>query len=289
MNEFLSFLLSGVTVGFIYALVGMGFTVIYNSSGIINFSQGEFVMAGGMSAVFLLKTGMPFWMAFILSILITALLGIILWKLIDLSKEKSVISMIILTLGYSIFLRGLAEVVFDKELHTLPSFVSDGSISVFGTVLTYQSLLIIVVSIVIVIALYLFFNKTKTGKAMIATSNNPESAKLMGINIKKILMLNFAISATIAAIGGMLLAPITSTNYEIGIMLGLKGFSAAVIGGLSQPFGAVVGGLILGILESLVAGYISSEYKDAVAFVALLGILFFMPGGIFSNLKAQRV
>jgi branched-chain amino acid transport system permease protein len=150
-------------------------------------------------------------------------------------------------------------------------------------------LLIIVVSIVIVIALYLFFNKTKTGKAMIATSNNPESAKLMGINIKKILMLNFAISATIAAIGGMLLAPITSTNYEIGIMLGLKGFSAAVIGGLSQPFGAVVGGLILGILESLVAGYISSEYKDAVAFVALLGILFFMPGGIFSNLKAQRV
>jgi len=289
VNEFLSFLLSGVTVGFIYALVGMGFTVIYNSSGIINFSQGEFVMAGGMSAVFLLKTGMPFWMAFILSILITALLGIILWKLIDLSNEKSIISMIILTLGYSIFLRGLAEVVFDKELHTLPSFVSDGAINIFGTVLTYQSLLIIVVSIVIVIALYLFFNKTKTGKAMIATSNNPESAKLMGIDIKKILMLNFAISATIAAIGGMLLAPITSTNYEIGIMLGLKGFSAAVIGGLSQPFGAVVGGLILGILESLVAGYISSEYKDAVAFVALLGILFFMPGGIFSNLKAQRV
>ncbi len=289
MSEFFSFLLSGVTVGFIYALVGMGFTVIYNSSGIINFSQGEFVMAGGMSAVFLLKTGMPFWMAFVLAILITSLLGIVLWKLIDLSKEKSIISMIILTLGYSIFLRGLAEVVFDKELHTLPSFVPNGSISIFGAVLTYQSLLIIAVSIVIVISLYLFFNKTKTGKAMIATSNNPSSAKLMGINIKKILMLNFAISATIAAIGGILLAPITSTNYEIGIMLGLKGFSAAVIGGLSQPFGAVVGGLILGISESLIAGYVSSEYKDAVAFIALLGILFFMPGGIFSNLKAKRV
>ena len=289
MSEFFSFLLSGVTVGFIYALVGMGFTVIYNSSGIINFSQGEFVMAGGMSAVFLLKTGMPFWMAFVLAVLITSLLGIVLWKLIDLSKEKSIISMIILTLGYSIFLRGLAEVVFDKELHTLPSFVPNGSISIFGAVLTYQSLLIIAVSIVIVISLYLFFNKTKTGKAMIATSNNPSSAKLMGINIKKILMLNFAISATIAAIGGILLAPITSTNYEIGIMLGLKGFSAAVIGGLSQPFGAVVGGLILGISESLIAGYVSSEYKDAVAFIALLGILFFMPGGIFSNLKAKRV
>ncbi len=289
MNELFSLLLSGITVGFIYALVGMGFTVIYNSSGIINFSQGEFVMAGGMSAVFLLKTGMPFGLAFVLSILITALLGILLWKLIDLSSEKSIISMIILTLGYSIFLRGLAAVVFDKELHTLPSFVGNGSFEIFGAVLTYQSLLIIVVSIIIVISLYLFFNKTKTGKAMIATSDNVESAKLMGINIKKILMLNFALSATIAAIGGILLAPITSTNYEIGIMLGLKGFSAAVIGGLSQPFGAVVGGLILGVLESLVAGYISSEYKDAVAFIALLGILFFMPGGIFSNLKAKRV
>ena len=289
MNELFQLILAGVTVGFIYALVGMGFTVIYNSSGIINFSQGEFVMAGGMSAVFLLKTGMPFWLSFLLSILITAILGIILWKLIDLSKERSVISMIILTLGYSIALRGLAEVVFDKELHTLPSFVGDGAFDILGATLTYQASLVIAASLVIVAFLYLFFKKTKTGKAMVAASDNVDSAKLMGIDIKKILMLNFTISAVIASIGGLLLAPITSTNYEIGIMLGLKGFSAAVIGGLSQPFGAVVGGLILGICESLVAGYISSEYKDAVAFIALLGILFFMPGGIFSNLKAKRV
>jgi len=201
VNELFSLLLSGITVGFIYALVGMGFTVIYNSSGIINFSQGEFVMAGGMSAVFLLKTGMPFGLAFILSIAITALLGILLWKLIDVSKEKSIISMIILTLGYSIFLRGLAAVIFDKELHTLPSFVGNGSFEIFGAVLTYQSLLIIVVSIIIVISLHLFFSKTKTGKAMVATSDNVNSAKLMGINIKRILMLNFALSAMIAAIG----------------------------------------------------------------------------------------
>ena len=289
MNELFQLILAGVTVGFIYALVGMGFTVIYNSSGIINFSQGEFVMAGGMSAVFLLKIGMPFWFAFLLSIFITAILGIILWKLIDLSKKRSVISMIILTLGYSIALRGLAEVVFDKELHTLPSFVSDGAFDILGATLSYQASLVIAISLIIVIFLYLFFKKTKIGKAMVAASDNINSAKLMGIDIKKILMLNFAISAIIASIGGLLLAPITSTNYEIGIMLGLKGFSAAVIGGLSQPFGAVVGGLVLGILESLVAGYISSEYKDAVAFIVLLSILFFMPGGIFSNLKAKRV
>ncbi len=289
MSELFQLILSGVTVGFIYALVGMGFTVIYNSSGIINFSQGEFVMAGGMSAVFLLKAGLPLGVAFLLSILITSLLGILLWKLIDLSKQRSVISMIILTLGFSIFLRGLAQVVFDKEMHTLPSFVGDGSFVIFGATLTYQALLVMVVSIVIVVFLYLFFSKTKTGKAMVAVSDNQNSAKLMGIDIKKILMLNFVISTVIASIGGILLTPITSTNYEIGIMLGLKGFAAAVIGGLSQPFGAVVGGLLLGVLESLVAGYISSEYKDAVAFIVLLAILFFMPGGIFSNLKAKRV
>ena len=289
MTELFGFFLSGITVGFIYTLVGLGFTVIYNSSGIINFSQGEFVMAGGMSAVFLFYAGIPLGAAFILAILITSMISIFLWKLVDLSKESSTISLIILTLGFSIFLRGLAQVVFDKQLHTIPSFVGNGSIEIFGSNLTYQSLLVIVTSIAIVTSLYFFFKKTKTGKAMVAVSDNIEAAKLMGINIKKILILNFAISAFIASIGGLLLTPITSTNYEVGIMLGLKGFCAAIIGGLGNPFGSVAGGLILGVLEAFVAGYISSEYKDAVAFVVLLMILFFMPGGIFSNLKAQRV
>ena len=289
MTELLGYLLSGITIGFIYTLVGLGFTVIYNSSGIINFSQGEFVMAGGMASVFLIYAGLPLGVAFLLAILITSMIGIVLWKLTNLSKDSSHISLIILTLGYAILLRGLAQVVFDKELHTMPSFVGDGAFELFNTTLTYQALLVIIASIIIVIALYIFFKKTKTGKAMVAVSDNVDSAKLMGINIKKILILNFAISATIASIGGILLTPITSTNYEIGIMLGLKGFCAAIIGGLGNPFGSVAGGLILGILESLVAGYISSEYKDAVAFVVLLAILFFMPGGIFGNLKAQRV
>ncbi len=289
MAELFAFLLSGVTVGFIYALVGLGFTVIYNSSGIINFSQGEFVMAGGMSAVFLMYAGVPLGFAFILAIISVSVIGIILYKLLSISKDSSHISLIILTLGFAIFLRGLAQVIFDKQLHTMPSFVGDGSFEIFGAILSYQSLLVIVVSLIIVISLYLFFKRTKTGQAMVAASVNVDAARLMGINIKKILVLNFAISAVIASIGGILLTPITSTNYEVGIMLGLKGFSAAIIGGLGNPWGAVAGGLLLGILESLVAGYISSEYKDAVAFVVLLAILFFMPGGIFGNLKAQRV
>jgi len=289
MTELFAFLLSGLTVGFVYALVGMGFTVIYNSSGIINFAQGEFVMAGGMVMVFLLHAGIPMVPAFGLAILVTAMLGILLWKLIDLSRDSSQVSLIILTLGYAIFLRGLTEVVLDKELHTMPSFVGDGSFEIFGAILSYQALLIIIVSLLIVIGLYLFFRHTRTGKAMIAVSDNVDSARLMGINVRTILMLNFALSASIAAIGGILLTPIASTNYEVGIMLGLKGFAAAIIGGLSNPFGAVLGGLILGLIEALVAGYISSEYKDAVAFIIMLLILFMRPGGIFNTMKAQRV
>ena len=289
MIELFGYLLSGVTVGFIYTLVGLGFTVIYNSSGIINFSQGEFVMAGGMSTVFLIYAGLPLGVAFVLAILITSMIGIVLYKLISFSRDSSQISLIILTLGFAIFLRGLAQIIFDKQLHTMPSFVGEGAFEIFETTLSYQALLIMIVASAIVISLYLFFQKTKTGQAMVAASNNVDAAKLMGINIKKILILNFAISAVIASIGGILLTPITSTNYEVGIMLGLKGFCAAIIGGLGTPFGAVAGGLLLGILESLVAGYISSEYKDAVAFVVLLAILFFMPGGIFGNLKSQRV
>jgi len=289
MMEFIAFLISGITIGFIYALVGLGFTVIYNSTGIINFAQGEFVMVGGMVSVFLLKAGYTPIIAFVLAILITSIVGVLLYKLVSLSKDSSQISLIILTLGYAIFLRGLVQIVFDKELHTMPSLLGDGVIEIFGAVISYQALLIMVIATVIVISLYLFFKKTKTGQAMVAVSNNINSAKLMGINIDKILMFNFIISSIIASIGGILLTPITSTNYEVGIMLGLKGFAAAIIGGLINPFGAVTGGLLLGILESLVAGYISSEYKDAVAFIVLLSILFFKPDGIFSTLQVKRV
>ena len=289
MMEFIAFLISGITIGFIYALVGLGFTVIYNSTGIINFAQGEFVMVGGMISVFLLKAGYTPIIAFVLAILITSIVGVLLYKLVSLSKDSSQISLIILTLGYAIFLRGLVQIVFDKELHTMPSLLGDGVIEIFGAVISYQALLIMVIATVIVISLYLFFKKTKTGQAMVAVSNNINGAKLMGINIDKILMFNFIISSIIASIGGILLTPITSTNYEVGIMLGLKGFAAAIIGGLINPFGAVTGGLLLGILESLVAGYISSEYKDAVAFIVLLSILFFKPDGIFSTLQVKRV
>ncbi len=289
MSELLQFTFGGLTIGFIYALVGLGFTVIYNSSKIINFSQGEFVMMGGMSAVFLSYADFPFALAFPIAIFFSSLLGYILFKLVSISKNSSATSLIILTLGYSIFLRGAAQVVFDKQMHTLPAFISDTPINIYGATITPQAILVIVVSLLIVFGLYILFNKTKIGKAMLATADNKNAAKLVGISVRKILIWNFMISAGIASIGGIVLTPIISTNYEIGIMLGLKGFCAAIIGGIGNPFGAVFGGVLLGILESFVAGYLSSEYKDAVAFVVLLLILFFFPGGLFGSKKFARV
>lgn len=289
MIELLQYSFGGLTVGFIYALVGLGFTVIYNSSKIINFSQGEFVMIGGMAAVFLSYADFPFILAFPMAIMLASLLGYVLFKLVSISSNSSVTSLIILTLGYSIFVRGTAQVGFDKQMHTLPSFIGDTPISIFGATITPQAILVIGVSLSIVFALYYIFNKTKLGKAMLATADNKNAAKLVGISVKRILIMNFMIAASIASIGGIVLTPITSMNYEIGVMLGLKGFCAAIIGGIGNPFGAVLGGVILGILESFVAGYISSEYKDAVAFIVLLLILFFFPGGLFGSKKSSRV
>jgi len=289
MTELLQYIFGGLTVGFIYALVGLGFTVIYNSSKLINFSQGEFVMIGGMTAVFLSYAKFPLILAFPLAIIVASLLGYLLFKLVSMSKNSSVTSLIILTLGYSVFIRGAAQVGFDKQMHTLPSFINDTPISIFGATITSQAILVIVVSLCIVVALYYLFNKTKIGKAMLATADNKDAARLVGISVQKILIMNFMLSASIASVGGIVLTPITSTNYEIGIMLGLKGFCAAIIGGIGNPFGAVFGGVLLGILESFVAGYLSSEYKDAVAFVVLLLILFFFPGGLFGSKKSTRV
>lgn len=289
MAEFLQFTFSGLTVGFIYALVGLGFTVIYNSSNIINFSQGEFVMVGAMAGVFLTLAKFPPILAFPIAVLGASLLGYVLFMLISMPKNSSRTSLIILTLGYSIFIRGASQVVFDKQIHILPAFISEEPINIFGATITTQAILVILTSLAIVFGLYYLFNKTTIGKAMLATADNKNAAKLVGISVKKILIINFMISSAIAATGGIVLTPITSANYEMGIMLGLKGFCAAIIGGVGNPFGAVFGGVMLGVLESFVAGYISSEYKDAVAFIVLLLILFFFPDGLFGSKKGTRV
>ncbi len=290
LSQFLQFMFSGVTVGATYALAALGFTLIYNASNVINFAQGEFIMLGGMLTVFFLKTGLPMPVALVLAVAIPAAVGVLVEKLaIEPAKGAEVVGLIIITIGASLVLRGLVEIWLGKGAATFPAFSGDSPIAVGGAALAPQTLWVLGTTAAIVVALWLFFNRTLAGKAILATSFDPLAAQLVGINTQWVLLVSFALSAAIGAIGGILLTPITMTSYDVGIMLGLKGFVAAVVGGLGNGLGAVVGGLMVGIIEALSAGYISSAYKDAAPFLLIFVVLFFLPRGLFGAKATERV
>lgn len=289
-SEFFQFSFSGITLGAIYALVALGFTLIYNASHVINFAQGEFLMIGGMGTVVLMDAGAPIYLAIPGAILMAGVAGVLLHKLaIAPAKNADVVTLIIITIGASIFLRGLAQIFWGKDYHALPAFSDTESLSVGGAVLLTQSLWILGIAALLVTALGLFFTRTALGKALLATSMNKDAASMVGIKTGAILTLAFGIAALLGAVAGVIVAPITFTAYDIGIMLGLKGFIAAAIGGLGSSTGAILGGLLLGLAEAYTAGYISSDYKDAVPFVLILVILFFLPNGLLGSRAVERV
>ena len=290
LAEFLQFLFSGLTVGATYALAALGFTLIYNASNVINFAQGEFIMLGGMLAVLFTQAGLPLPAALLLAVLVPAVVGVLIEKLaIEPVKGAETVTLIIITIGASLVIRGLVQVFLGKNTHSLPAFSGDTPIEILGATLMPQSLWVLGVTAVVVVVLWYFFNRTLTGKAMLATSFNRVAAELVGINTNGVLFMSFAMSAALGAMGGILITPITLTSYDVGIMLGLKGFVAAVLGGLGNGLGAVVGGLLVGVLEAMGAGYLSSAYKDAIPFVLILFILFFMPRGLFGAKVTDRV
>lgn len=290
MDALLQFIFSGMTVGAVYALVALGFTIIYNASDVVNFAQGEFVMLGGMITVFAHQAGLPLPLAAALAVIATAAIGVALNKLaIEPARGAPVVSLIIITIGASILIRGAAQLVFDKQLHRFPAFSGDDPIRVLGATILPQSLWVIGGALVVFVGLWLFFTRTLTGKAVLATANNRVAAQLVGINTGWVMTLSFGLSAAIGALAGVLVTPITLVSYDVGVGLALKGFAAAMLGGMGNPKGALVGGLTLGLLEALTAGYLSSTYKDAVAFIVILAVLFVMPQGIFGKKSTERV
>ena len=289
-SQWLQYIASGLTVGAIYALVALGFSIIYNASRAINFAQGEFVMIGGMSAVTLVGAGFSLAAAVPLAVLAAVLVGLLLEKLaIEPARKADTVTLIIITIGAALFLRGLAQLVWDKRVHALPAFSGDKPLQFLGATVLPQSLWVLGGAGLAVAGLSWFFGRTLFGKAMLATSYNPLAAQLVGINTRTVLLASFGLAAMLGALAGVLIAPITFTSYDSGIMLGLKGFAAAMLGGLGSFSGAVLGGLLLGLAEGLGAGFISSAYKDAIAFVIILGVLFFMPGGLLGARRSDRV
>ncbi|WP_024577852.1 MULTISPECIES: branched-chain amino acid ABC transporter permease [unclassified Afipia] len=290
MPEFVQFLISGLTVGAVYALVALGFTLVYNASDVVNFAQGEFVMLGGMVTVFATAAGVPLPLAALLAVVVSIIVGLLLyWLAIEPARDASPVTLIIITIGASILLRGAAQILFDKQFHKLPSISGDTPVHLLGATVQPQSFWVLGGTAAIVILLYVFLERTVLGKAVLATAANRLAARLVGINTATVMALAFGGSAAIGAVAGILITPITLTSYDVGTMLALKGFAAAMLGGMGNPLGAVAGGLLLGLLEAFGVGYISSTYKDAFAFIVILLVLFAMPQGLFGRRTVERV
>jgi branched-chain amino acid transport system permease protein len=289
-RQLFQYILSGLSNGAIYALIGFGFAIIYNSTGIINFAQGEFVMLGGMLTFFFLTVlSLPLVPAIVLAILISTIVGISFERLaIRPLKNAKPLRLVIITIGASIFIRGAAMLIWGKDTHALPAFSGNDPLYLAGATILPQHLWIFAVTILIIIASRIFFNYSIVGKAMRACSYNPQAASLVGISVNNMVLLSFVISSAIGSMAGIIIAPLTMTSYDVGIMLGLKGFCAVIIGGMSSGLGTVMGGLLLGLLESLGAGFISASYKDAIAFIILLLILFVRPEGLFKKKETER-
>ncbi len=290
MSELLQFVFSGLTTGSIYALSALGFAIIYNASRVINFAQGDFLMLGGMFTVACTQLGVPLYLAIPLGVLATVVAGALLERLaIAPAGNSNVVSLIIITIGASMFIEGVVQILFGKNQHAVPSFSGETAIPVGGAMLLPQSLWVIGVAAVIVVFVGCFFRFTMIGKAMLAMSANREAAQLVGINTRMMLLVSFCMAAFLGATAGIVAAPITMVVYDLGQMLGLKGFVAATLGGMGSGVGAIVGGLLVGLLEAFVAGYVSSAYKDAVPFVLIIIILLVRPGGIFGAKSVDRV
>ena len=290
MSDLIQFTFSGLTVGAIYALVALGFTLIYNASDVINFAQGEFVMLGGMVTVFAVQAGMPMPAAALIAVVVAIVAGLALYRFaVAPAGDASAVVLVIITIGASIALRGAAQVLFGENVHTLAPLLGSKSVEIDGATIQPQSLIVLLGTILLVAVLWIFLERTLLGKAVRATAANRTAARLVGINTGRIVALSFAISAAVGAVAGILITPITLTSYDIGTFLALKGFAGAMLGGMGNPAGAVLGGLIVGLLEAFGAGYVSSAYKDAVAFLIILGVLFAMPQGILGRARTERV
>ena len=278
-------LFSGLTIGAIYALVALGFVTISRASQIINFAQGEFVMLGGVITFFLLKgVKLPYPLAALIAVLMVVLIGFamhlsILYPL----RKASILILLMATLGASIFLSSTSGLLFGTLPKTLPPFSSEGPLQLGKISVSPQSLWVLLSTFILLIFLYLLSHRTLLGKAMEASSTDPLGADLLGISRNLMVFLAFGVSAGVGAIAGILITPIFFTSYSSGALLGLKGFISAVLGGWGKNSGAILGGFALGIVESLSLAFIPSGYKDGVAFVILLLILYFRPKGILGS------
>jgi branched-chain amino acid transport system permease protein len=289
MESFMQYALTGLSQGGLYALVGLGFVLIYNVTGIINFVQGEFVMLGAMLAIVYQRLGLPLPLVIMFTVLSVALFGGLL-EIISIrpAKKATPLTLIIITIGLSMIVRGLALVLWGTDPLVMQPFTVGGPVTILGGNLMPQEFWVLGATAVVVTALYIFLDKTVMGKAFRACVINSLGASLMGIDPRRMSTLSFVLGAAIGAIGGVVFAP-TLAIYDMGVALGVKGFIAAVLGGLTSVPGVILSGFIVGIGESFGTAFVSSGYKDAITLLILLLVLLFRPQGLFGVYGGKRV
>jgi branched-chain amino acid transport system permease protein len=290
--DFIQLLISGLATGGIYALTAVGFTLLWQTSQTINFAQGEFVM---LPAFFVLIAmgyfGMPFWLAVVVAMLVSVVaLGAVFKKvIIDPMITHGVLPIVIATIGLSIFMREAVREFYGADAWPFPPLAAATNITIFGAAIAVQSLVVLGISILTVVLLQVFLSRTRTGRAMQATAQNPYVARLLGVRVERMILYTFMINAALVVIASLLITPIYLAKFTNGELLGLYAFIAAIIGGFNQMRGAIVGGLFLGVIDNLTAAYISTQYRLVVPLFFLIVIILFRPQGLLGRVEERTV
>jgi len=290
--QFVQLVISGLAQGCIYGLIALGFVLIYKATETVNFAQGELLMIGGFAGLFAATTlGFPYWAVILVAMGVTATIGFLNERIILRPiLGQSAVAIVMVTIGFGYMARGLVTMipVIGTDTHTLPVPFRGEVFRFAGLVISAEHIVIIAVTILLCGALAALFRYTKIGIAMQAMSQNQLAAYYMGIPVKRLSSLIWAISAAVAAIAGILLAPLTFIHANMGF-IGIKAFPAAVIGGFTSLPGAIVGGLIIGVVESLAGFYLMEGFKDAAPFMVVLAMLVLKPNGLFGERLAKKV
>jgi branched-chain amino acid transport system permease protein len=289
MVKWLQLLVTGVTIGSIYSLIALGYVTIYRTSRVVNMAQGAFVMLGALFTVtFMGELGLPYWLSAILGILVVVIVSVLMYLVVLRPLIKiSLVSIILATMALSVLFENFALLRWGGYPKGLPAFTGKGAVFIGDVAIFRQSLWVVGLMILVLIGLYLLTNRTRVGKQMTATANDPAAASLSGVKTGRMIVLAFVISGAIGALGGIAITPINSTSYMSGGIYALSGFVAAILGGWGSSTGAVVGGLGLGIIQSLATGVLPAGYQDAIAYAILILILYFRPSGLLGLASSE--
>jgi branched-chain amino acid transport system permease protein len=291
MASFIQLLVSGLATGAIYALIAVGFTLLWQTSQTINFAQGEFVMLPAFFILIAMNYGAPFWLACLIGIAVSVVVLGIMFKfiIVDPMLRHGVLPLVISSIALALFLKETVKDFYSSQAQPFPVLINAADVHIFGAVISSQSLVVLGVAIATVVGLHLILNKTRLGRMMQATAQNPTLATILGVPVRRMVLYTFLANAVLVAIASILISPIYLAKFTNGETLGMAAFLAAIIGGFNQVRGAILGGIILGILDNLSAAYLSSQYRAAFPLLILIVVILVRPQGLLGRVEERTV